>query len=223
MKNQSDAELFLEKLSEQVSPQNHKNLYDFLFSDNWIATGKNCYFFQAMAGQKMQAIFFMNGACVSLIHPIENSDLAIYININKTVFYPNDSIYGNDDSIFTKKIESYSISVGKFNLTKTADDPINLAAVRGEIVILNTEAGETPEQIKRTGQYRQYKVMYENGYKKSWHYRPIQWLVDLMPKSDEQILQEKIIDRLEEIIRLAEFYITNPEFNRLTSRKAFNY
>lgn len=208
MKGQTDTKLFIEKLSEKVSPQNHENLYAFLLN-SWLFNGEDCYFFHSKDGERLLTILGGEGVCISIIHPIKNSDLAISISIQKT--------------IAQKEITDYSISVGRFNLTKTAGDPINLAAIRGEIVILDIEAGETPEKIKMTGQYRNYKEMYRNEYRKTSHCRPVQWLINLFSKSNERILKEKIIGQIDEIISLTEFRISTPPLNKFQSRDAFNY
>ena len=149
------------------------------------------------------------GVCISIIRPIENSDLAISISIHKI--------------ITQQEAIDYSVFVGRFNLTKTAGDPVNLAAVRGEIILLDAEAGETPEKIRMTGQYRNYKEMYRNEYRKTSHCRPVQWFINLLPKNAEQLLKEKIIKRIDDIINLAEFQISDPMLNKIHSRNASNY
>ncbi len=209
MKGQTDTKPFLEKLSEKVSPQNHGNLYDCLLR-SWLFSAGNCYFFHSKTTEELLMALGGEGVCISIIRPIvENSNMAISISINKT--------------IIQKEVIDYSVSVGGFNLTKTAGNPVNLAAVRGEIIILDTEAGETPEKIKMTGQYRNYKEMFSNEYRKTSHCRPVQWLVNLLPKNAEQLLKEKIIKRIDDIISLAESRISNPPLNRLQSLDAFNY
>ncbi|MDO8442924.1 MAG: hypothetical protein Q7S81_01545 [bacterium] len=208
MKGQTGDESFVEKLSEKVSPQNHENLYAFLLN-SWLSSGEDCYFFHSKNTEMLLMALGGEGVCISIIRPIENSDMAISISINKI--------------ITQKETVDYSVSVGRFNLTKTAGDPVNLAAVRGEIIILDAEAGETQEKIKMTGQYRNYKEMYRNEYEKTSHCRPIQWFASLFSKSNEQILKEKIVKRIDDIISLAEFQISDPLLNRLQSRDASDY
>lgn len=208
MKDQTDTELLVEKLSEKVSPQNHENLCTFLLN-SWLFSGEDCYFFHSKDTEIILTVLGGEGVCISIIRPIENSDLAISISIHKI--------------ISQKEAIDYSISVGRFNLTKTAGDPVNLAAVRGEIILIDAEAGETPEKIKMTGQYRNHKEMYRNEYKKTSHCRPVQWFVNLLPKSAEQLLKEKIIERLDEIISLAESRISDPPLNKIRSRNTYNY
>ena len=208
MKDQTDAELFVENLSEKISPQNHENLYAFLLN-SWLFSGENCYFFHSKDTEILLMILSGEGVCISIIRPIENSDLAISISINKI--------------ITQKEAIDYSVFVGRLKLTKTAGDQVNLATVRGEIIILDAEAGETPEKIRMTGQYRNYKEMYRNEYRKTSHCRPVQWFINLLPKNAEQLLKEKIIKRIDDIINLAEFQISDPMLNKIHSRNASNY
>jgi uncharacterized protein YlzI (FlbEa/FlbD family) len=217
MKNQTDIELFLKKLT---NPQNHEGLYKFL-SDLLLSKGENYYFFQDNVQQLLIALEG-KGVCISAIHPLEeNPDGAIYISINKFIVQHDGSSLYNSIDLFKKETTYYDISVGTFNLTLTAGNPVNLAAVRSEVIILN--AGETPEKIKRTGQYRDAQIIFRNEYSKFSYRWLIQRIVNILPKNNEQILKEKIIERLENLINLAEFRMANPEMNTLTSRNAFNY
>lgn len=217
MENQTDIELFLKKLTD---PQNHENLYKFL-SDLLLSKGENCYFFQNNV-QQLLITLGGEGICISVIHPAkENPDMAIYISINKFIVQHDGSSLYNSIDFLKRETAHYNISVGTFNLTRTAGNLVNLAAARNEIIILN--AGETLEEIKWTGQYRNFQTIFSNEYLKFSYRRLIQRIVNILPKNNEQILKEKIIEQLEKLINLAELRIANPKMNMLTSRNAFNY
>ncbi len=190
---QEDIDYRIFHFLQRISTSTFKNLDVYCFRDS------SEVFFR---------IFHVSGSVFSLIHPLPHSSRALSLSLVCT--------YADGET-------GYSLSAGTFDLTKTAGDPVDLAAIRGEKIILDITAGETPESIRMHGAYRDYVPLFTKRYLKRSRSGLPEWWRDLfLPKKKKAALRQ-IVHDLANLDRLMRRLIANPSLNRLRSRTAFNY
>ena len=217
---------YLEKLSENYDEKSSRKcdpnlIHKFLSGvADTIFKGADTYCFKvrnsvsALLGSEKLGIQFL-----SAVHPIAGTDRAICISIMRwTEQTENEQLFGIQRIV-------YRIDVMEFNLTKTAGDPVDLAALRGEKIILNILDGETPEQIRQNRTFRERKKIIEKKFSKTIY--PISALHSLIKLfrgySHRNTLEDLITFELERLSTGIQWFIDNPEINHFRTRRAINH
>lgn len=208
MDTQNQIHQYLKKLTQNFTPDVDYQIYHFLrrLSETAIK-GLDVYCFSCSSG-RFFTLYNVKGISLSLIHPVPNSERALCISLIRST---------------DEKGNHYIISAGTFNLTKTAGDPADLAAVRMEKVILDPITGETAESIRQYGMYRDYKEIFSKKYSDIKQSKITSFFKQFLPKSDKQKIVEQIVHDLKNLENLMQWLIETKQLNRLRSRQAFNY
>ncbi|GEM_PF-4433691 len=208
MDTQKQIHQYLEQLTRDFKPDPDYRVQHFLKRLGLdTLNGLDAYCFRSESENMIIRLGF-SGTSLSLIHPLPNSKRALCIGLIRV---------NGEDRI------SYNISAGTFDISRTAGDPIDLAAVRMEKVIIDICAGETPEHIRMHGMYRDYQGIFQNSYVKKIRIKILDELIGFFPKSEKQKKEADIIHDLRNLETMMLWLIENPPLNRLRSREAFNY
>lgn len=208
MDTQKQIHQYLEKITRDFQPDVDYRIHHFFrhLGGN-ILKDLDVYCFRCKSGDLFNKLN-AEGVSLSLIHPLPDSDRAVCISLIRTS--------ENGRNI-------YDISVGTFNLTKTAGNPVDLSAVRMEKVILDAVAGETPEYIKWHGMYRDYRNVFNKTYVEETGDGLWKFFKDIFPKYKKREVSEQIIRDLKNLENEMLWLIANPELNGFRSRQAFNH
>ena len=172
-----------------------------------ILNGLDAYCFSCSSGSFFK-LFNAEGVSLSLIHPLPFSKMALCLSLVR---------------VTSQSQNAFKVKAGVFNITRTAGDPIDLSAVRMEKVILDVEAGETPDWIRRHGMYRNYRKFFEKTFTEKRKSGFLKFLNRFFPKSKNRKITEQIIFDLKNLEVLILQHIENPDSNKIHSRHAFNY
>ncbi|MBU6142234.1 hypothetical protein KGO95_03950 [Patescibacteria group bacterium] len=198
----------LERLSEEFREDPDYQVYHFL--NRLGATtlkGLDIYCFREPSADMFRA-FHVSGSSYTLIHPFSRSPRALSLSLIST--------HGNDHT-------AYLISVGTFDLMKTAGDPVDLAAVRFEKIILDPVAGETQDSIRKYGAYRNFTQLFSRRYIKKLRPGITEWWQNFFLPKEKRMALCQILYDLERLEQTMSWFVENPRLNRLRSRDAFNY
>ncbi len=159
MDTQNQIHQYLDKLTRDFQPHGDAQASHFLrhLGEN-ILKDLDVYCFRCKSGELFRK-FGADGVSLSMIHPLPNSNHAISIGLIRT----------NDNGRVI-----YNISVGTFNIVKTAGDPVDLSAIRMEKILLDFTAGETSEFIRWHGMYREYRNLFQKTYTEKNRMEPVE-------------------------------------------------
>lgn len=208
MDTQNQIHQYLNKLTRDFHPHGDSQINHFLehLGEN-ILKDLDVYCFFCKSGELLKK-FGANGVSLSMIHPLPNSNRAMNIGLIRTS--------GGD-------CNTYNISVGTFNLIKTAGDPVDLSAVRMEKIILDVVAGETLEFIRWHGMYREYRNIFQKSYTEKTGSGLWKFLTDFLPETKTQRAARKILHDLKNLENILLWLIDNPQLNGFRHHQAFNY
>lgn len=200
---------YLDKLTRDFQPDTDEQILYFLRNfGNSALYGLDVYCFHYKSGIFLAPVDDQKIISLTLIRPLPDSGNALCVSYNY-------ASCENEDSL--------NIRLGTFDLTATAGNPVDLAAVRIEKVIRNRSEGDTPGKIKWFGAYRRYKKIFDVTYKEKKCQGIVRLLKNIFPRSGRRKNREEIVSSLKNLESTILWLIENPQLNRFRHLEAFNY
>ena len=220
MNEKTDVSQLLENLSENIESEIDNRVYDFFRKNNGDILKKiDVYCFRPKIACLFKIYGYDENDAIDVIIPMPNSNRAVWISLVRS-FTQTDT-----ESVLGIKILNYSVNVTEFDLSETAGDPADLMVLRGEKILIDPVAGETPETVRRNGILKNRKNIFQRYYTLKLHrHKTVKLMTELLDWfSGRKPKTGAIIKELENFWRDSQLIMKNPNLNHFTSKKAINY